>query len=94
MFLLPQKIKTNLHFHGVVVVKDTNMFPNKVKMFLEHSNSIWTLDKELSTGERDVIVPNGNVDIQPPDSDEKVCRYSTDEQDKYQHYEHYYISGS
>ena len=94
MVLLPQDITTNLHFHGIAVVKDTKMFPNKVKMFQEHSNSIWTLDKELSTGERDVIVPNGNVDIQPPDSNEKVCRYSNRKQDKYQHYEHYYISGS
>ena len=46
--LLPQNILTNLHFHGIAVVKDSKMFPNKEKMFLENSNHIWKLNKELS----------------------------------------------
>ena len=94
MVLLPQDITTNLHFHGIAVVKNTKMFPNKVEMFLQHSFGIWTLNKELSTGERDVIVPYGNVDIQTPDSINRVSKYSTRKQDNYQNYEHYYISGS
>ena len=49
MVLLPQDITTNLHFHGIAVVKDSKMFPKKVEMFLEHSSRIWTLNKELST---------------------------------------------
>ena len=94
MLLFPQDITTNLHFHGGVVVKNTKMFPNKIKMFLEYSNSIWTLDKELSTGERDVIVPNGNVDIQTPESIQRVSKYSTRDQHLYENYEHYYLGGS
>ena len=94
MVLAPQDITTNLHFHGIAVVKDTKMFPNKVKMFLEHSNLTWTLDKELSNGNRDVIVPNGNVDIQTPESIQNVSKYSTREQDLYENYEHYYLGGS
>ena len=94
MVLCPQDITTNLHFHGVVVVKNSKMFPNKVRMFQEHSNRIWCLNKELSTGERDVIVPNGSVDIQEPIDSQKVARYSTRKQDKFENYENYYISGS
>ena len=94
MVLLPQDITTNLHFHGIAVVKDSKIFPNKIKMFLEHSNRIWTLDKELSSGNRDVIVPSGSVDIQPPDSIQRVSKYSTRKQDQYENYQHYYISGS
>ena len=94
MVLLPQDITTNLHFHGIAVVKDTKMFPNKVKMFLEHSNRIWNLDKELSNGNRDVIVPYGSVDIELPNSIQRVSKYSTRKQDNYQNYENYYISGS
>ena len=94
MVLLPQDIFTNLHFHGVVVVKNSTMFPNKVRMFQEHSNRIWNTNKELSTGGKDVIVPNGSVDIQPPFSAEKVSRYSTRKQDQFENYENYYISGS
>ena len=94
MVLLPQDIKTNLHFHGIAVVKDTDMFPNKKKSFVEHSNRIWNLNKTLSTGDRDVIVPNGSVDIQEPRSIEDVSRYSTRKQDRYEHFKHYYISGS
>ena len=94
MVLLPQDITTNLHFHGIAVVKDTKMFPNKVKMFLEHSNRIWNLDKELSSGNRDVIVPYGSVDIELPNSIQRVSKYSTRKQDNYQNYENYYISGS
>ena len=40
MVLAPQDITTNLHFHGIAVVKDTKMFPNKLEMFLEHSNDL------------------------------------------------------
>ena len=94
MVLLPQDITTNLHFHGIVVVKNSSMFPNKVRMFQEHSNRIWNTNKELSTGNRDVIVPNGFVDIQEPNSIQKVSRYSTRKQDQFENYEHYYISGS
>ena len=94
MVLLPQDITTNLHYHGIVVVKNSTMFPNKVRMFQEHSNRIWNTNKELSTGNRDVIVPNGSVDIQEPISAQKVSRYSTRKQDQYENYEHYYISGS
>ena len=94
MVLLPQNITTNLHFHGVVVVKNTKMFPKKVEMFLEHSSQIWTLDKKLSTGNRDVIVQNGSVCIERPKSINRVSKYSTREQDLYENYEHYYISGS
>ena len=94
MVLLPQDITTNLHYHGIVVVKDSPMFPNKVRMFQEHSNRIWNTNKELSTGNRDVIVPNGFVDIQEPNSIQKVSRYSTRKQDQFENYEHYYISGS
>jgi hypothetical protein len=63
-------------------------------MFQEHSNRIWNTNKELSTGGKDVIVPNGSVDIQPPFSAEKVSRYSTRKQDQFENYENYYISGS
>ena len=94
MVLLPQDITTNLHFHGIAVVKDTKMFPNKVKTFLEHSNRIWNLDKELSGGNRDVIVPYGSVVIELPNSIHRVSKYSTRKQDDYQNYENYYISGS
>ena len=94
MVLLPQDITTNLHFHGIVVVKNSTMFPNKVRMFQEYANRIWNTNKELSSGNRDVIVPNGSVDIQEPISAQKVSRYSTRKQDQYENYEHYYISGS
>ena len=94
MVLAPQDITTNLHFHGVVVVKNSKMFPKKVEMFLEHSNRIWNLDKELSNGNRDVIVPYGSVDIELPNSIQRVSKYSTRKQDNYQNYENYYISGS
>jgi hypothetical protein len=94
MVLLPQKIKSNLHFHGIVNVKNTKMFPKKVKMFLEYSSRLWNLDRELSTGNRDVIVPSGSVCIERPNSINKVSWYSTRDQDKYENYEHYYISGS
>ena len=94
MVLAPQDITTNLHFHGIAVVKDTKMFPNKVEMFLEHSNRIWNLDKELSSGNRDVIVPYGSVDIELPNSIQRVSKYSTRKQDNYQNYRNYYISGS
>ena len=94
MVLAPQDITTNLHFHGIAVVKNTKMFPNKVKMFVEHSNRIWNLDKELSNGNRDVIVPYGSVDIELPNSIQRVSKYSTRKQDNYQNYENYYISGS
>ena len=82
MVLLPQDITTNLHYHGIVVVKKSSMFPNKVRMFQEHSNRIWNTNKELSTGNRDVLVPNGFVDIQEPISTHKVSRYSTRKQDQ------------
>ena len=94
MVLSPQNITTNLHYHGVAVVKNTMMFPKKVEMFLEYSSRIWTLDKELSTGNRDVIVPNGSVVIEPPKSINRVSKYSTRKQHQYENYEHYYISGS
>ena len=63
-------------------------------MFQEYSNRIWNTNKELSSGNRDVIVPNGSVDIQEPISTQNVSRYSTRKQDQYENYEHYYISGS
>lgn len=94
MVLLPQDITTNLHFHGVVVVKDTKMFPSKVKMFLEHSNRIWNLDKKLSSGNRDVIVPSGSVCIETPNSIHRVSKYSNRKQDRFENYEHYYLGGS
>lgn len=94
MVLLPQDIKTNFHYHGVVLVNNSKMFPNKIKMFQELSNRIWNTNKELSSGNRDVIVPNGSVDIQEPISNHKVSNYSTRKQDQFENYENFYISGS
>jgi hypothetical protein len=91
MYLFPQDIKTNPHYHGVVVMENSKMFPNKIKMFQEHSNRIWNTNKELSTGGRDVIVPNGSLDIQPPECSEKVSRYSTREHDYFEYHEHHII---
>jgi len=58
--------------------------------------SIFTLQGVYKSrgASRDVIVPNGSVDIQEPISAQKVSRYSTRKQDQYENYEHYYISGS
>lgn len=93
MVLFPQDIKTNLHYHGVVVMENSKRFPNKTKMFQEHSYRIWNTNKKLQTGCRDVIVPNGSVDIQTPECSNKVSRYSTRKQDQFENYEHYFISG-
>ena len=126
MVLFPQDITTNLHFHGVAVIRNTTSFPEKVEMFERYANAVWNTNTELDVKpiyrsgryvnkkvlrggcwmnepyykegawmkERDQIVPYGSVDIQTPDSKSAVSWYSSREQDHYDKYENYYISGS
>ena len=93
MVLYPQKIHSNLHFHGIAVVKDSDQFPNKVEMFEKHSRDIWKLDKKLSTGRKDVLVPNGELDIQRPDNNQRVIGYSIKDNWKSENHDHFYVSG-
>ena len=98
MMVFPQKIHSNFHFHGGGVVKNTIRFPRKVEMFETYAKDIWTMDKERTDQEtnnkyRDVIVPNGDLDIQTPRSNKKVIGYSVRDEWKTENHNHFFISG-
>jgi len=98
MVVFPQKIHSNFHFHGVGVVENTKLFPNKVEMFEKYGKGIWTLDKEridqeTNTKYRDVIVPNGELDIQTPRSNKRVIGYSGRDEWKIENNNHFFVSG-
>jgi hypothetical protein len=91
--VFPEKINSHPHFCGIVEIKNSQRFPNKIKMFLEHSTPIWNTNKQLSTGDRDVLVPNGYIRIEKPRDVEDVCWYSVKEQKQKKYYGHYYTNG-
>ena len=98
MVSFPQNIHSNLHYHGVGVVKNTKTFPNKVEMFETYAKDIWTMDKERTDQEtnnkyRDVIVPNGDLDIQRPRNNKKVIGYSVRDEWKTENHNHFFVSG-
>jgi hypothetical protein len=39
--LFAENIHSNLHFHGVTNVEDTNKYPNKVEKFMALANDVW-----------------------------------------------------
>ena len=98
MISFPQNIHSNLHYHGLAVVENTIRFPHKVEMFEKYAKDIWTLDKERTDQEtnnkyRDVIVPNGDLDIQTPRSNKKVIGYSVRDEWKTENHNHFFVSG-
>ena len=50
-------------------------------------------DQETNNKYQDVIVPNGDLDIQTPRSNKKVIGYSVRDEWKTENHNHFFVSG-
>tara|TARA_Y100001960_G_scaffold86369_1_gene92533 strand:- start:1773 stop:2525 length:753 start_codon:yes stop_codon:yes gene_type:complete len=92
--LFPEKISSNLHYHGVAKVFNTNFFQDKEARFMDEAEYIWTSvwnkTIQLDTGERkevtEAIVPGGQLWIEKLESKDdlrRIADYSTKEMKRY-----------
>lgn len=102
--MFPEKLKSNLHFHGFVDVKNTSRFSKKRDVFTNEASSCWEArwtenkrdDKGILREYVNSICPGGQVWLEKIDSIDDLKRmaiYSTKEQHKEMNNKNYYITG-
>jgi len=104
LLMFAEKLKSNLHFHGFVDVKNTSRFPNKRDDFINEASSCWEArwtekkkdDKGILREYQNSICQGGQVWIEKINSIDDLKRmaiYSTKEHHKEINNENYYITG-
>ena len=104
LLMFPEKIYSNLHFHGFVDVKKSSRFPNKRDDFINGADGCWSA--RWTEKKKDVdgilreyvnsICPGGQVWLEKIESKDELKRmaiYSTKEHRKAINNENYYITG-
>ena len=102
--MFPEKLKSNLHFHGFVDVKNSARFPKKRDDFINEADGCWSA--RWTEKKKDVdgilreymnsICPGGQVWLEKIDKIDDLKRmaiYSTKEHRKEINNENYYITG-
>ena len=101
--LFPEKISSNLHYHGVAKVSNSDFYKDKEKRFNEEAQHTWTNSWkktiQLDTGERkevtEAIVPGGQLWIErlkSKDDLKRIADYSTKEMKRYGNEEGVFIT--
>ncbi len=102
--LFPEKLKSNLHFHGFVDVKNSARFPKKRDEFINEADGCWSArwyekkrdDQGTLREYVNSICPGGQVwleKINKVDDLKRMAIYSTKEHRKEINNENYYITG-
>ena len=104
LLMFPEKIYSNLHFHGFVDVKKSSRFPNKRDDFINGADGCWSARWTENKRDADGILreyvnsicPGGQVWLEKIESIDELKRmaiYSTKEQRKELNNKNYYFTG-